>query len=208
MALADPTIAFVLLVMGALAIYLEIAAPGTTIFAGIGIVLLAAATAGLLVLPIRWWSLLLLLVALGLVGVEFFTPTHGVLAVIGLALVVVSALTLIDPAQAPDTIIALWVVALVVLALASFAALGIWLALRNRTRPITTGQEALIGRLAEVRQRLDPDGMVFIEGALWQAVSEDGAVDAGDWVRVVAVHDLRLIVQRLGTEREAKEDRG
>ena len=198
--LADPTIAFALLVMGALAIYLEIAAPGTTIFVGVGVVLLAAAAAGLLVLPIRWWSLLLILVALGLVGVEFYTPSHGALAVTGLAVLVVGALTLIDPAQAPDTAIALWAVVLVVLALGSFAALGLWLALRNRNRPIATGQEALVGRLAEVRQRLEPDGMVFIEGALWQAVSEDGTVDAGDWVRVVAVHDLRLIVRRLDAE--------
>jgi len=200
LALADPTIAFVLLVMGALAIYLEIAAPGTTIFAGIGVVLLAASAAGLLVLPIHWWSLLLIVLALGLIGVEFYTPSHGALAVTGLAVLVVGALTLIDPAQAPDTAIALWVVALVVLALGSFAALGIWLALRNRARPVTTGQEAIVGRLAEVRRRLDPDGMVFVEGALWQAISEDGAVDAGDWVRVVAVHDLRLIVRRLDGE--------
>jgi len=200
LALANPTIAFVLLVMGALAIYLEIAAPGTTIFAGIGAVLLAGAAAGLLVLPIRWWSLLLLLVAFGLIGAELFTPTHGALAVTGLALVVVGALTLIDPAQAPETVIAIWVVLVVVLALATFAALGIWLAVRGRTRPVTTGKEAMIGQLAEVRQRLDPEGMVFIEGALWQAISEDGVAEAGDWVRVVAIHDLHLIVRALSAE--------
>jgi membrane-bound serine protease (ClpP class) len=200
LALADPTIAFVLLVMGALAIYLELAAPGTTIFVGIGIVLLAGAAAGLLVLPIRWWSLLLLLLAFGLVGAELFTPTHGALAVTGLALVVVSAITLIDPAQAPETVIAIWVVAVVVLLLASFAALGIWLAIRSHARPVATGQEAMIGRLAEVRRRLDPQGMVFTEGALWQAISEDGVVEAGDWVRVIAIHDLQLIVRRLGAE--------
>ncbi len=201
--LADPTIAFILLVMGALAIYLELAVPGTTIFAGVGAVLLAGAAAGLLVLPIRWWSLVLLLLAFGLIGAELFTPTHGALAVTGLALVVVSALTLIDPAQAPETVIAIWVVLIVVLALATFAALGVWLALRNRTQPVATGQEAMLGRLAEVRRRLDPDGMVFIEGALWQAISEDGVVEAGDWVRVIAIHDLHLIVRRLGAEESA-----
>jgi membrane-bound serine protease (ClpP class) len=203
MALADPTVAFVLLVIGALAIYLEFAAPGTTIFAGVGVVLLVGAAVGLLALPVRWWSVLLLLLAFGLLGAEFFTPTHGALAITGIALVVVGALTLIDPAQAPDTAIALWVVLLVAFALATFAALGIWLAFRTRSRPVTTGQEGMIGRLAEVRQRLDPDGMVFVEGALWQAVSEDGAADVGDWVRVVAMHDLRLIVRRIDKEREA-----
>jgi membrane-bound serine protease (ClpP class) len=200
LALADPTVAFVLLVIGALAIYLELAAPGTTIFAGLGAVLLAGAVLGLVALPVRWWSVLLLLIALGLIGVEFFTPTHGALVITGIALLVVGALTLVDPAQAPETAIALWVVLLVAFALATFAAIGIWLALRTRTQPVTTGQEALIGKLAEVRRRLDPEGMVFVEGALWQAVSQDGAVEAGDWVRVTAMHDLRLIVQRIDAE--------
>jgi membrane-bound serine protease (ClpP class) len=200
LALADPTVAFVLLVIGALAIYLEIAAPGTTIFAGVGAVLLAGAVVGLVALPVRWWSVLLLLLAFGLIGAEFFTPTHGALVITGIALLVVGALTLIDPAQAPETAIALWVVLLMALGLATFAAIGVWLALRTRTQPVATGQEAIIGKLAEVRQRLDPDGMVFVEGALWRAVSEDGVVEAGDWVRVVAMHDLRLIVRRLKIE--------
>jgi membrane-bound serine protease (ClpP class) len=200
LALANPTIAFVLLVMGALAIYLEIAAPGTTVFAGVGVVLLAGAIVGFAALPVRWWSVLLLLLAFGLIGAEFLAPAHGALVITGIALLIVGALTLIDPAQAPETAIALWVVLLVALGLATFAAIGVWLALRTRTRPVTTGQEALIGKLAEVRRRLDPEGMVFVEGALWQAVSEDGAAEAGDWVRVVAMHDLRLIVQRIDRE--------
>jgi membrane-bound serine protease (ClpP class) len=71
---------------------------------------------------------------------------------------------------------------------------------RSSARPVATGQEAMIGQLAHVRQRLDPQGMVFVEGALWQAISEDGAVEADDWVRVIAIHDLQLIVRRLGAE--------
>jgi len=198
--LADPTIAFILLVLGAMAIYLEFTAPGSSLFAGIGVVLLAGAALGLLVLPIRWWSLLLLLLAFGLIGADFFVPTHGGLTVTGIALLVVGALTLIDPAQAPGTFVAVWVVVLVALALAAFAAFGIWLALRARERPVTTGSEAMIGKLAEVRRRLDPDGMVFVEGALWQAISEDGPAEQGDWVRVVALHDLRLVVRHLDLE--------
>lgn len=201
--LADPTIAFILLVLGAMAIYLEFTAPGSSLFAGIGVVLLAGAALGLLVLPIRWWSLLLLLLAFGLIGADFFVPTHGGLTVTGIALLVVGALTLIDPAQAPGTFVAVWVVVLVALALAAFAAFGIWLALRARERPVTTGSEAMIGKLAEVRRRLDPDGMVFVEGALWQAISEDGVVEAGDWVRVVGMHELHLVVRRLDKEETA-----
>jgi membrane-bound serine protease (ClpP class) len=91
----------------------------------------------------------------------------------------------------------------VAVAVAAFAALGIYLAVRARNTPIATGQEGLLGRLAEVRQRLDPDGMVFVEGALWRAVSEDGAVEQGEWVRVTGVYNLRLTVRRLADDPSA-----
>lgn len=197
LALADPTVAFVLLVMGVIAMCLEFAVPGSSVFAGLGIVLLVAAALGLLVLPLRWWALLLLMLSIGLLAAEFVAHAHGALAVAGIGLMSVSALNLIDPAQAPGTVVALWAVLLVGLALASFVALAVWLALRSRTRPVTTGQEAMIGKLAEVRRRLDPDGMVFVEGALWQAIIEEGAAEPGEWVRVVSIHDLRLVVRRL-----------
>lgn len=201
LALTNPTFAFILLVLGALAICLELAVPGTSAFFGVGIVLIVAAAIGLLALPLQWWALLLLVAAFGLIGAEFFAPTHGGLAVIGLALLIVGALNLIDTAQAPGVFIAIWVIIVIVLALTAFVAAGVWLALRNRDRPVATGREAMSGRLAQVRSRLDPEGMVFVEGALWQAISEDGVAEIGDWVRITAVHDLRLIVRRIDTER-------
>ncbi|HWQ15611.1 MAG TPA: nodulation protein NfeD, partial [Roseiflexaceae bacterium] len=106
MALADPTLVFILLVLGALAIYVELAIPGTTVFAGIGALLLAGALAGLLALPVNGWALLLLLLAFALVGAEFFAPTHGALAVGGIALLIVGGANLFDPLQAPGATLA------------------------------------------------------------------------------------------------------
>src|SRR5262249_36210952 len=186
-----------LLVLGALSLCLEFAAPGTSIFAGIGVVLLVAAGLGLLALPLNWWAALLLVLALGLIAAEFVVHAHGGLGGDRPGPLVTGALNLVDAQQAPGVMIAIWVVALVGLTLATLVALGVWLALRSRGQPAATGEQAMIGRLAEVRQRLDPDGMVFVEGALWQAISEDGSVEAGDWVRVTAVHDLRLVVRTL-----------
>jgi membrane-bound serine protease (ClpP class) len=198
--LSTPSVAFVLLVLGALSLCLEFAAPGTTVFAGIGVVLLVVAGLGLLVLPLNWWAAALLVLALGLIVAEFVAHSHGALAVGGLALLALGALNLIDAEQAPGVMIAVWVIVLVGLALATLVALGVWLALRSRDQPPATGEQAMIGRLAEVRQRLEPDGMVFVEGALWQAISENGTAEVGDWVRVTAIHDLRLVVRPLGTE--------
>jgi membrane-bound serine protease (ClpP class) len=200
LALADPTIAFALLIFGAMAIYLELASPGIGAFAAIGVVFLIAAGAGLVVLPLRWWGVALLLISLVLIGAEFVVQSHGGLTVAGLTLLVVGALNLVDPVQAPGAGVALWAVGIVAVGLAGVGAIGITLAFRSRRRPATTGREALIGKLAEVRRKLEPRGMVFVEGALWQAISEEGVVEPGDWVRVTGVHNLQLIVRPLDAE--------
>lgn len=194
--LARPTVAFLLLVFGAIAIYAEFASPGTSLLAGMGVVLLIGALIGLLVLPVRWLSVLGIVAAFALMGADLFVASHGGLTIAGVVLLVVGALTLIDPAQAPGVGVALWVIVLVAAIAAALAALGLVFALRSKKLPPTTGSEGLIGRLAEVRQRLDPDGMVFIEGALWRAISEDGEIEPGEWVRITAVHELRLLVKR------------
>lgn len=203
LALANPTIAFALLILGVVSVYLEFGAPGTSIFIGIGLVLLAASFLGFVVLPIRWWAMVLLLVGLVLMGLEFFVPAHGALAIMGLALLIGGALNLIDTRQAPGVSIAGWAVVLVALALAAFIVVGVLLVLRSRKAPVATGQEGLIGRLAEVRQRLDPEGLVFVEGALWQAITDDGAIEPGEWVRVTGMHNLRLMVRRIDVEETA-----
>src|SRR6266508_1261418 len=92
----------------------------------------APAGFGLFVLPLRWWALLLLVFGLSLLVAEFATHTHGALAITGLALSGFGALNLIDPAQAPGTVVAVWVVLLAGMALATFVALGVWLAIRGR----------------------------------------------------------------------------
>jgi membrane-bound serine protease (ClpP class) len=196
--LADPTISFLLFVLGCVAIYGELANPGTSLFAGIGVVLLSAAIlGGMLVLPVRPLALLGLIVGALLIGADLLTPSHGGLTVAGITLIAIGGLTLIDPLQAPGAGVALWAILAVILAVGALALAGLLLIVRARRRPVTTGREGLIGALAEVRQPLEPDGMVFVEGALWRATTEDGPIPKGVWVKVAAIDGLRLIVRRL-----------
>ncbi|MEI8308880.1 MAG: NfeD family protein [Chloroflexales bacterium] len=194
--LADPTVAFLLLVMAGIAIYAEFAAPTVGILAGVGGVLLISSMVGIVALPVHWLSFFGLVFAFGLIAADLFVHSHGGLTVVGLVVLVLSALNLFDAAQAPGVAVALWAIALVSLLIAGFAALGIYLVVRMRSQPVTTGQEGLIGRLAEVRRRLAPEGMVFVDGALWSAVCENGEVEPGEYVRVTGVHELRLTVRR------------
>lgn len=206
--LASPTVAFLLLVMAGMAIYAELVSPGIGLLAGVGVALLLTSLVGLVALPVSWISLIGLLLAFGLVATDLFTPTHGALTVLGLLLLVVSAMTLFDGTQAPGVGVGLWAVLLVAAVVAAFAGLGLWLALRAHQQPVVTGQEVLVGRLAEVRKRLDPEGMVFVEGALWRAISEDGEVEPGEWVRVTAVYNLRLTVRRLAEPASSEAQAG
>jgi membrane-bound serine protease (ClpP class) len=193
--LAEPNVVFALLVLGALAIMLEFAAPGTSIFAGIGIAMLIAALIGLFALPFSGWAFGLIILGLVLVGLEFVVTSHGGLTIAGFVALAVGGLNLIDPLQAPGAGVDPWAVMIVVVILAGLIVAGFGLAMQVRRKPAATGAESLVGRIAEVRQPLNPQGMVFLEGALWQAVSESGTVDVGDWVRVESVHKLRLIVR-------------
>ncbi len=198
--LATPTVAFLLLVMAGIAIYAEFVTPGVGVLAGLGIALLLAAAVGLIALPVRWLAVLGLVAAFGLIVADLYAPSHGAFTLVGVVIFVISTLNLFDSVQAPGVGVALWAIALVALLLIAFAATGVYLVLRTRNTPVTTGQEGLVGRLAEVRKRLDPEGLVFVEGALWRAISEDGEAEPGEWVRVTGVYDLRLTVRRLAEE--------
>jgi membrane-bound serine protease (ClpP class) len=195
--LSNPTVVFLLLIMAGLAFYAEFLSPTVGILAGLGVLLLAGAIIGMIALPVQWLSVLGILIAFGLVAADLFVPSHGTLTVIGVGIMIASSLTLFDAAQAPGVTVALWAIVLVAMLIALFAIGGIWLALRSRNRPVMTGQEVLIGRLAEVRKRLDPEGMVFVEGALWRAVCENGVAEEGEYVRVTGIYALRLTVRRI-----------
>ncbi|NTW97886.1 MAG: nodulation protein NfeD, partial [Oscillochloris sp.] len=201
--LADPTVAFILLVMAGIAIYAEIATPTIGVLAGIGAVLLISSMVGILALPVNWLSFLGLLIAFGLVSADLFVPSHGAMTVVGLIVLVLSALALFDTAQAPGVTVAFWAIALVSLLVAGFAAVGIYMVVRTRSQPVSTGQEGLIGRLAEVRMRLAPEGMVFVDGALWRATCEEGEAEVGEYVRVTGVYELRLTVRRVDAPQTA-----
>ncbi|MBA3947757.1 MAG: nodulation protein NfeD, partial [Herpetosiphonaceae bacterium] len=118
----------------------------------------------------------------------------GGLAAGGLVLLVVGALWLNDPSRNPGLAVApLALVGTVVVVGAAMAALvGLALSVRRR-RPVT-GLAALIDQVAEVRERIDPDGMVFVNGALWQAWSDRGPFEVGEFVRIGGVAELRMYV--------------
>jgi membrane-bound serine protease (ClpP class) len=198
--LADPNVAYTLLLLGFLGLFLELSNPGTSVPGALGVILLALAAIGLSQLPFDWRGGLLILIAFLLLLADVFVPSLGLLTLGGLALMVTGSYVLFDEAQGVMVSRPLiW--ALVIALVALFAVIG-GFALSTLRRKPETGREGLVGRVGTVRQDLDPDGVVFVNGELWQATAtgdEPAAappIEARVPVTVTGLDGLRLFVRR------------
>lgn len=139
------------------------------------------------------------LVGIALLGAELLLPTGGILAALGAAGLIaggVIALTADADASAAD-----WagpaLITLGVLSAISFYLISRKVLEAHRDQPVRAGHEELIGAQAEVRTSLDPEGQIWIEGALWRArLTGNGApLRPGDRVTVEAIEGLTLLVR-------------
>jgi membrane-bound serine protease (ClpP class) len=193
--LTDPNLAVILLVVGALLIYLEFNAPGTIVPGTLGTILVLLALFALNLLPIRYTSLMLLVAAFVLLFLEAHFATHGILASAGIVALILGSLTLV---AGPIPELQVRVATSIGLGV-GFGLITVFLlrlAVRARRNKARMGGEALIGELAVVTQPLTPSGQVLVHGELWQAESETPA-EPGERVRVRALRELTLLVERV-----------
>ncbi len=192
-AIADPNIALVLLVIGALAIYVEFSHPGLIAPGVIGAILVLLGLSAISVLPINWLGVALLLLAFSLFGLEVKLASHGILGAGGAVAMILGAVMLIDTPQ-PEMRIH-WMTA-VSLAL-PFSAITVFLlslAVRARRNKVVTGREGMIGETGAAVTELAPEGKVFVHGEYWDAVALR-PVAAGARVTVTGIDGLKLTVE-------------
>ena len=196
--LTNPNIVFILLAIGVQALLIELSSPGGWVAGFIGAVCLALAFYGMGLLTVNWLGLAFVVLAFVLFFMEFQTPTHGALTAAGAASFIAGALILFNSPVTPEfQRVSVPLVVGTGIALAAVFTLVIGLALRTRNLPPAMGNAALTGKPGEVREALDPKGIVQAEGESWSAETEDGsALAAGEPVEVVRVEGLRLIVRK------------
>jgi membrane-bound serine protease (ClpP class) len=138
------------------------------------------------------------LVGVALFLTELLLPTGGVLAVLGAAGLIAGGILALtaDSGSSASDIAGPALITLGILSAASFYVVGRKVLDAHREKPVWTGHEELIGRIAEARTALDPEGQVWIEGALWGARLGDGEAPLrpGDRVVVDAIDGLTLMV--------------
>jgi len=196
--ISDPTIAYILLLLGLAGLYFELSNPGAILPGVLGAIFLILAFWAFQTLPINYAGLLLILLAIVFFILEIKVVSHGLLTIGGIASFILGSLMLVQ-SPAPFLRISLWAILGAAAATTAFFALVAGMGIKALKRRPTTGWEALIGEVGVARTPLHPDGQVFIQGELWSASCEEGA-EVGEKVRVVAVEGLKLHVTKVPKE--------
>lgn len=188
----DPNVAFIILAIGALALYMEFNHPGAVIPGTVGVVFLLLAAFSLNLLPIRFAALILILVSFVLFALEAKFATHGVLTIGGIALLVIGGLLLVD-GPIPEMRVHLVTALAVSVPLGIITAFLMGIAMRARRNKVVTGEQGLVGEIGIAQTALAPSGKVFVHGELWDAVSS-GNIPAGERVVVRQIEGMTLRV--------------
>lgn len=205
--LADPTIAYLLISLGLLAIFVELSHPGVTVPGIVGALSLLLGFFALGSIPVDWTGILLIGLAFVLFALDLYLPSFGTLTIGGLVSFVLGSYLLVGD-ETPGYAIApavIWTMTACLLAFSLFLGAAV---LRARLRPPATGVDRLVGTTGVARTALEPRGTVALNGELWEAALEGPAirVPEGEIVVVIRVRGLRLAV-RPATAAEAQRHR-
>lgn len=193
--LMEPDVAFLLLAIGALSLYIEFNHPGAVIPGTIGVVFILLAIFALNLLPTRFAALGLILGAFALFAAEAKFATHGVATIGGIALLTLGGLLLVD-SPIPEMRVHLLTALAVSVPLGLITAFLMTIALKARRNKVVTGAQGLVGETGVAQTVLAPQGKVFVHGELWDAVASS-ALPPGQMVVVRNVDGLILQVEPL-----------
>lgn len=194
--LTNPNIIFLLLFIGVQAVLAELSSPGIGLPGLVGVICLALAFYGLGVLPVNWFGMIFIGLAIILFLIDLQTGV-GLLSVGAVVSLVIGVLVLFNsPGSLPYFQVSVpFVIGMSVVIGSAFLSL-VFLILKARRQPVgVAAVTSLVGQVAEVRQALNPSGTVQLASELWTAESEGGPVAPGQHVRVVGVDGLKLKVR-------------
>ena len=193
--LMDPNIAFLLLAVGLLSLYVEFNHPGAVVPGTVGVVFILLAAFALNLLPVRFAALALIAAAFAMFALEAKFASHGVLTTGGIVLLTLGGLLLVD-APIPEMRVRLLTALAISIPLGLITAFLMTIALRARRNKVVTGVQGLVGEIGIAQSPLVPEGKVFVHGEIWNAVSSV-PVPLGCKVVVRRVDGLQLEVSPL-----------
>jgi len=193
--IANPTLAYLLLMIGFYGIFFELYNPGAVIPGTIGAISLLLALYALNAISVNWLGVLLIALGVLFFALEVITPTFGALALSGIISMLIGSIILISP-DSPYGDISLQVILPVVALSALFFLTVAYFGFKAQKKKKLTGKEGMIGKIGIAETDVNKDGgKVFIEGELWNAYSEE-PIKKGEKVKVVSVEGLTVKVEK------------
>lgn len=195
--IANPNVAYILLLLGFYGLFYEITNPGAIVPGVVGALCLLLAFFAFQTLPINIAGLLLLILGVVFFILEVLTPTYGPLTIGGIISMILGSAMLIKTDSAPFLRVSWSVILSAVATTAVFFLFALGMALRAMRRKSVTGKQGLIGEITKARTKIDREGgTVFLQGEIWNAKS-DQEIRKGDRVKVMDMEGLTLKVEKI-----------
>jgi membrane-bound serine protease (ClpP class) len=190
--LANPNVAFLLMLIGVYGLIYEFATPGSIGPGVLGAVCLVLGLYALNQLPLNYAGLALIALGVAFMVAEAFTPTFGVLGVGGAIAFLIGSAMLIDT-DIPEYRLSWFVIVAAGAMTGGFVALALGFTIKTHRRKAATGREALIGARVKVLDWSNGAGHVWAASERWNASGPE-TLTVGGWARVTGVEGLRLQV--------------
>ena len=198
--ISNPSVAYVLMLIGIYGLIYEFSNPGVILPGTVGAISLLLALYAFQLLPINYAGFALILLGLAMMVAEAFVPSFGAMGIGGIAAFLIGSIILIDT-DTPGYGIALPVILSFAIASAGIILLVVGMAVRSRDRPVVSGLEEMQGATGQALTSFINEGSVRIHGEVWRARSNK-AINAGSRVRVTDIDGLILEV----TPNDREED--
>lgn len=196
--ITNPSIAYILLMVGIYGLVFEFSNPGSIVPGTIGSICLLLALYAFQLLPVNYAGMGLILLGIALMIAEAFVTSFGILGLGGIVAFVIGSVILMDT-DMPGFGIDPGLIAGFALSSAAFFIIVIGLLLKSRHRPIVSGKEEMIGLMGEVIDDFTGTGMIHIHSENWRA-SCDQPLRKNEKVRVTAIDGLLLRVMPINTQ--------
>ena len=192
--IADPNIAYILMMIGLAGLYFELAHPGVVLPGVVGGICLLLAFFAFQTLPINFIGIMLILLAFIFFILEFKITSYGLLSLAGLVSLLLGGMMLYRGGEGGVDIS--WSVLIPTVAIVSlFFILVAGIVFRSHLIRPMTGSAGMVGNRGVAYTPLNPEGQVFVHGEYWQAVSDE-PIAKGETVVVLEVADLTVRVRR------------
>ena len=199
--ITNPSVAYLLLLVGVYALIFEFMNPGMILPGVAGAIALLLALYALNLLPVNYAGLALIVLGIAFMAAEAFLPSFGALGIGGVIAFVAGSVLLIEDTALPGFEIPYALIGGVTAGSAALLIFVLGMLARSRRRPVASGREQMLGATGEALEDFEHEGWALVNGERWKVRVAAGPVRRGRKLRITGMHGLVLDATPEGADR-------